>query len=285
MGFPKRATAFCIMALGDLVIRSVVAPSRSLKDAVNALLEYVGGASLLLFETLRWLGHSSSWRGRRILTQMERIGWGSLPIVSFISLTIGVAVAFQTAYQMQKFSFSTQIYTASFASLMIFREIGPVLTALIVAGRVGASITAELGTMVITQQIDALRALATNPIRFLVVPRFLALFIALPLLTVYADAIGVLGGYLVGVTQLHIGSQLYFEMSTMLLALKDLGTGLIKALVFAVIICAISCYEGLRTVGGAEGVGRATTWSVVVSFTLIIAADSFFTAIFYFIGQ
>jgi len=216
---------------------------------------------------------------------MERIGWGSLPIVSFISLTIGVAVAFQTAYQMQKFSFSTHIYTASFASLMIFREIGPVLAALIVAGRVGAAITAELGTMAITQQIDALRALATNPTKFLVVPRFLALIIGLPLLTIYADAIGLLGGYLVGVTQLDIGSRLYFEMSAILLAVKDLGTGLVKAFVFAVIICIISCYEGLRTGGGAEGVGRATTRSVVVSFTLIIAADSFFTAVFYFTGQ
>lgn len=265
--------------------RSITAMPRALGDWLRIFLDYVGGASLLLFETLRWMGHPSSWRWSRILTQIERIGWGSLSIVSFISLTIGVAVAFQTAYQMQKFSFSTNIYTASFGSLMIFREIGPVLTALIVAGRVGASITAELGTMAITQQIEALRALATNPIKFLVVPRFLALVIGLPLLTVYADAVGVFGGYLVGITQLHIGSQLYFEMATALLALKDLWTGLVKALVFAVIICVISCYEGLRTEGGAEGVGRATTWSVVISFTLIIAADSFFTAIFYFIGQ
>jgi len=216
---------------------------------------------------------------------MERIGWGSLPIVSLIALTIGMAVAFQTAYQMQKFKLGTNIYSASFAALMIFREIGPVLTALIVAGRVGAAISAELGTMKITQQIDALRSLATNPIRYLVVPRFLALLFSLPLLTVYADAVGVLGGYLVGITQLGIGSRLYLEMSTLMLAFKDLGTGLLKSVVFAVIICVISCYEGFRTEGGAEGVGRATTWSVVISFMLIIAADSFFTAIFYFAGQ
>ncbi len=252
---------------------------------IQALLSYVGEASWLILETLRWLGHPSSWRLDRILGQIERIGWGSLPIVSFISLTIGMAVAFQTAYQMQKFSFSTNIYTASFSSLMIFREIGPVLTALIVAGRVGASITAELGTMAITQQIDALRSLATNPIKFLVVPRFLALIIGVPLLTVYAGAIGVFGGYLVGILQLGLSSPLYVEMSTAFLALKDLWTGLVKAFVFAVIICTISCLEGFRTIGGAEGVGRATTRSVVISFTLIIAADSFFTAIFYFSGQ
>ena len=266
-------------------MRVLTAPSRSLGDWLHAVLSYVGGASLLLFEALRWLSHPSSWRWSRIVAQMERIGWGSLSIVTFISFTIGIAVTLQAAYQMQKFSFSSHIYTASFATLMIFREIGPVLTALIVAGRVGAAITAEVGTMVITQQIDALKALATNPVRFLVVPRFLALILGLPLLTVYADAVGVLGGYLMGITQLDIGSRLYFEMSTTLLAMKDLWTGLAKALVFAVIICIVSCYEGLRTTGGAEGVGRATTWSVVVSFTLIIAADSFFTAIFYFTGQ
>jgi phospholipid/cholesterol/gamma-HCH transport system permease protein len=196
-----------------------------------------------------------------------------------------MAVAFQAAYQMKKFSFPTQIYTASFSTLMIFREIGPVLTALLVAGRVGASITAELGTMQITQQIDALRAMAANPVRTLVVPRFIALVIGLPLLTIYGDAIGVFGGYLVGVTQLGLSSALYIQMATEMLAFKDLWTGLVKALVFAVIIAIISCYQGFRTEGGAEGVGRATTWSVVATFTLIIAADSFFTAIFYFAGQ
>lgn len=252
---------------------------------LNASLSYIGGVSLLLFETIRWLGYPGSWRWGRIIAQMERIGWGSLPIVTLISLTIGVAVAFQTAYQMQKFGFATNIYTASFSTLMIFREIGPVLTALIVAGRVGASITAEVGTMRITQQIDALRALATNPVRFLVVPRLLALVVGLPILTVYANAVGVGGGFLVGITQLDISPRLYLEMAIALLALKDLWTGLLKSLVFAVIICIVSCYEGFRTEGGAEDVGRATTWSVVISFMLIIAADSFFTAIFYFAGQ
>ncbi len=250
-----------------------------------ALVRYVDEVTLLFFNTLRWLGRPSSWRWGRILTQLERIGWGSLPIVSFIALTIGMAVAFQAAYQMKKFSFPTHIYTASFSTLMIFREIGPVLTALLVAGRVGASITAELGTMQITQQIDALRAMAANPVRTLVVPRFIALVIGLPVLTIYGDAIGVLGGYLVGVTQLGLSSALYMQMATEMLAFKDLWTGLVKALVFAVIIAIVSCYQGFRTEGGAEGVGRATMWSVVIVFTLIIAADSFFTAIFYFVGQ
>jgi phospholipid/cholesterol/gamma-HCH transport system permease protein len=168
---------------------------------------------------------------------------------------------------------------------MIFREIGPVLTALIIAGRVGASMTAEIGTMKITQQIDALRSLATNPVRYLVVPRFIAMIIALPILTAYADVIGIVGGYTVGTTHLQIGSQLYVEMATALLAFRDVWTGILKALLFAMIICMVSCYEGFKTGMGAEGVGRATTRSVVISFILIITADSFVTAIYYFTGN
>lgn len=249
------------------------------------LANYVGESTLLLAETLRWTLRPGAWRASRVLGQIERIGWRSLPIVSFIALTIGMAVAYQTAYQMQQFGFGTYIYTASFSALMLFREIGPVLTGLIVAGRVGAAITAELGTMQITQQVDALRALATDPVKYLVVPRFIALLVALPLLTLYADVIGLLGSYIVGTTQLDIGSQLYIHMSQTLLSLKDLWTGLVKSVVFAVIIGVVSCHEGFRTRGGAEGVGRSTTWSVVIASTLIIAADAFFTAVFYFMGQ
>ncbi len=261
------------------------AGSRAFGSRVTAFLQTTGEVALLFAETLRWLSHPSAWRWSRILRQLVAIGLGSLLIVSLISFTIGMAVAFQTAYQMQKFSFPSAMYTASFSSLMIFREIGPVLTALLVAGRVGASMTAEIGTMRITQQIDAMRSLATNPVRYLVVPRFLAMLVGLPLLTIYADGIGVFGGYLVGTTQMHVGPQLYIEMSTALLAFKDLWTGLLKAVVFAVIISIVSCHQGFRTSGGAEGVGRSTTWSVVISFTLIIAADSMITAFFYFTRQ
>lgn len=245
----------------------------------------IGELSILLISTLRWTTHRSSWRLSRIVDQLIRIGWKSLPVVSIISFTIGMAVAFQTAYQMSKFTFPSPMYTASFSSLMIFREIGPVLTALIVAGHVGASMTAEIGTMKITQQIDALRSLAANPISYLVVPRFLALIVGLPLLTAYADVVGVVGGYTVGTAHLQIGSQLYVEMATALLAFRDIWTGLLKALIFAMIICTVACYEGFRTGLGAEGVGKSTTRSVVISFLLIIMADSFVTAIYYFTGN
>lgn len=252
---------------------------------MGRFLRSIGELTLLFTETLAWMIRPSSWRGNRILDQLVRIGWKSLPVVSLISFMIGMAVAFQTAYQMSKFTFPSPMYTASFSSLMIFREIGPVLTALIIAGRVGASMTAEIGTMKITQQIDALRSLATNPVRYLVVPRFIAMIIALPILTAYADVIGIVGGYTVGTTHLQIGSQLYVEMATALLAFRDVWTGILKALLFAMIICMVSCYEGFKTGMGAEGVGRATTRSVVISFILIITADSFVTAIYYFTGN
>jgi len=192
-----------------------------------------------------------------------------------------MVLALQSAYQMQRMS--AEMYIASLVSLSMVRELGPVLTALVIAGRVGASITAELGTMKVTEQIDALEALATNPIKYLVVPRFLALLIMLPLLTVYADMVGILGGYSIGVFKLGIGSNMYWKMTYDPLIFKDVFTGLIKSTAFGIIIAIIACFQGLNTEGGAEGVGRATTLAVVISFIMIIAADCFFTALFYFV--
>jgi len=214
------------------------------------------------------------------MDQMNKIGVNSVPIVFLTSLFTGMVLALQSAYQMQKIS--ATMYVASLVSLSMCRELGPVLTALVVAGRVGASITAELGTMKVTEQVDALETLATNPIKYLAVPRFVALFFMLPLLTIYADFIGILGGYLVGVGKLGVTSSLYWRMTYDPLVLKDFFTGLIKSFAFAIIICIVACYQGLNSEGGAEGVGRATTLSVVSSFILIISADCFFTALFYF---
>jgi len=147
---------------------------------------------------------------------------------------------------------------------------------------VGAAISAELGTMKVTEQIDALQTLATNPIKYLVTPRLVALVIMLPLLTIYSDAIGMLGGYIVGVWKLNVGSVVYLRMTFDYLVLKDIFTGLIKSVFFAVVIAIVGCYQGLTTEGGAEGVGKSTTRAVVVSFILIIAGDCLFTALFYF---
>ncbi|NQT90909.1 MAG: ABC transporter permease [Candidatus Omnitrophica bacterium] len=248
----------------------------------KATLHYIGGITVLLLETIFW-SFVPPFRRRQFFSQVYRIGVSSLPIVFLTAMFTGMVLALQSAYQMQRIS--AQMYIASLVALSMVRELGPVLTALVVAGRVGASITAELGTMKVTEQIDALETLATNPVKYLVVPRFLALLVVLPLLTIYADFIGILGGYIVGVFKLHISSNMYLNMTTSPLGLKDLYTGLLKSGIFAVIIAIVGCYEGFRTTGGAEGVGRSTTLSVVTSFVLIIAADCLFTALFYFIGR
>lgn len=246
------------------------------------LIHYVGGASMLFVRTLGWIPIPPIKR-RNIISQMKKIGVDSLPIVFLTSLFTGIVLALQSAYQMQKLQ--AEMYIASLVSLSMTRELGPVLTALVVAGRVGASITAELGTMRVTEQIDALETLATNPIKYLVVPRFLALVLMLPVLTIYADLIGIIGGYIVGVGRLGVSSSMYLRMTWEPLVYKDIFTGLIKAVSFAFIICIIACYEGMNTEGGAEGVGKSTTLAVVTSFILIIAADCFITALFYFAFQ
>ncbi|MFH1868505.1 MAG: ABC transporter permease [Candidatus Omnitrophota bacterium] len=260
-----------------------------LKDALkrftkkfNSLLYYIGGAVILFVETV-FYSFVPPIRIRQILDQMYKIGVSSLPIVFLTAMFTGMVLALQSAYQMQRIS--AQMYIASLVALSMTRELGPVLTAIVVAGRVGASITAELGSMKVTEQIDALETLATNPVKYLVVPRFIAIVFMLPLLTVYADFIGMFGGYVVGVFKLHISSNMYLNMTTNPLGIKDVFTGLLKSVVFAVIIVIVGCYEGFRTSGGAEGVGRSTTLSVVTSFILIIAADCFFTALFYFIWR
>ena len=242
-------------------------------------LHYAGGITVLTARTVFWT-FMPPFKRRPILEQMVKVGIDSLPIVFLTCLFTGMVLALQSAYQMQKME--AKLYIASLVALSLTRELGPVLTALVVAGRVGASIAAELGTMKVTEQIDALETLATNPIKYLVVPRFIALFFMLPLLTIYGDIVGILGGYMIGVWRLNILSNLYWDMTWNPLKVKDIATGLIKSFAFAVVICIVACYEGMRVEGGAEGVGAATTRAVVVSFILIIAADCLFTALFYF---
>lgn len=245
-------------------------------------IRYAGGISLLMGETLFWIP-IPPLRRRQIIEQMSKIGVDSLPIVTLISLFTGMVLALQSAYQMQRFS--AEMYIASLVAFSMTRELGPVLTALIVAGRVGASITAEIGTMKVTEQIDALETLATNPVKYLVAPRFLALIIMMPVLTLYSDLIGIMGGYVIGVYKLNISHAMYMKNTWQPLKYKDLYTGLIKSFFFGIIVCIVACYEGMTSKGGAEGVGRSTTSSVVVSFILIIASDCFFTALFYFVSR
>jgi len=241
---------------------------------------FVGGLANLTVKTI-YLSFMPPYKKERIFEQAKKSGIDSFPLVSLIALFIGFIFALQTAYFMQRIG--SELYIASMVALSIVRELGPVITALVVAGRVGAAITAEIGSMQVTEQIDALEIFATNPVKYLVVPRFIALSLMLPILTLYADAIGILGSYIICVLRLGISSTMYLRVTFEALWYKDIFTGLVKTVFFGMIIAIISCYEGFNVKGGAEGVGRATTRSVVFSFIMIIIADCIFTALFYFI--
>lgn len=238
-----------------------------------------GGVSFLLIDTLRAL-FKTKLRWKATLDQMVKIGVQSLSLVSMTALFTGMVLSLQSAYQLKLFA-ATQ-FTADLVALSIARELGPVLTAMVVAGRVGASIAAELGTMKVTEQIDAMRALAVDPVRYLVVPRFVAAILMLFVLTIYADWIGMLGGYLIAVFKLDMSSHMYLKRSIKAMIPKDVWTGLIKAFFFGGIISIVGCYFGFKAKNGAEGVGRATTLAVVAALVLTIASDAIFTAIFYF---
>ena len=240
---------------------------------------------ILLYQTLFWI-FVGPFRQRpvkrpAVFEQMVFMGTKSIIIVFFVTLFTGIVLAMQSAHQLAKMGGT--IYVASLVSISICRELGPVLTALVIAGRIGAAITAEIGSMKVNEQLEALEAMAINPIRFLVVPKFLALFFMLPCLTVIGDISGMLGGYLIGVYNLKINSYLYLQTAFKFLTLKDIYTGLLKSFVFAMIISLVGSYQGIHTRGGAVGVGRATTISVVTSFILIIVADCIVTGIFFFL--
>ena len=208
---------------------------------------------------------------RRITQQMKAIGVDSLGLVTVVSLFTGAVAAVQAAYQF------SSVVPLKFLGSVILRsviiELGPVLTALVVGGSVGASIAAELGTMKVTEQIDALRAMAINPVRYLVVPRVIAAIIMLPVITVFADAIAVFGGWVVAVTSLGVNTPTYVSGLRDFFYLRDLMGGLAKAVIFGGIIGMMGCYYGFTTEGGAEGVGIATTRAVISSCVLVLISD------------
>lgn len=249
-------------------------------NIVFSFIRYAGDLSLLFGRTLYHI-FTPPFKTHRVLTQAKRIGPGSFLIASLVAFFIGMIMALQMAYLMLEMS--AEIYIPSVVAVSLTRELAPVLTALIVAGRIGAGITAEIGSMTVTEQVDALRAFAVNPVKYLVVPRFLGLVIMLPVLTVFADLVGMLGGYVICVYKLFISPTMYFTMIAEALTVKDVMTGLTKTVFFGAIIALVGCHQGLNVQSGAEGVGRSTTIAVVISFILIIVADCFFTTLFYFI--
>jgi phospholipid/cholesterol/gamma-HCH transport system permease protein len=216
---------------------------------------------------------------RQIAEQMLRIGYNSLPVVGLTAFFTGGALALQIYLGSSRFN--AEALVASIVALGITRELGPVLAGLMVAGRVGASIAAELGTMRVTEQIDALVTLSTNPYKYLVGPRVVAATICLPLLVAIADTIGIFGGYIVGTRSLDFNNYAYIKNTADFLELDDVISGLIKAAVFGFIIAIMGCYHGFNSKGGAQGVGRATTNAVVSSAILILAANFALTSLLF----
>lgn len=211
----------------------------------------------------------------RIFEQITNLGIGSLSITIVIGLTMGLVMTLQFGHGLAKFGGT--LYVPAIVSLSLFREMAPIFTSLLVAGRVGSGIAAEIGAMNVTQQVDALRALGTSPIRVLVVPRLLALMIALPLLTALADFFGLLGGFIVANLEFDMSFGFYLNKVLTTLRLHDLTSGMIKAIIFAMIIVLVACYKGLRTKEGTKGVGSAATWVVVTSSIWILISDFFMT--------
>ena len=254
---------------------------------LTAGLRYFGGAAYLFYDAGRWLVRALLLRRVRmgwssLAAQMVRVGVRSVPIVVLLQAFIGIILTLQIAPILK--SYSSLERTADIVAVAMFRELGPLLSAVVLSGFAGASIAAEIGAMVESEEIKALRAHALDPIRFLVLPRFLATVIMLTGLTVVADVVGVFGGLLTSWWLLHLNAANYLESTRLALVYKDFFTGLSKAVVFGVLISMIACYEGLKVSGGAEGVGRATTATVVKSIVALIATDCIFTTAFYLLG-
>jgi phospholipid/cholesterol/gamma-HCH transport system permease protein len=216
---------------------------------------------------------------RTILREMVNIGYFSLPVVGLTAIFTGMVLALQSYTGFSRFSAEGAVATV--VVLSVTRELGPVISGLMVAGRVGAAMAAEIGTMRVTDQIDALTTLSTDPLRYLVLPRLLAGIITLPMLVVVADIIGVFGGYLVGVYKLGFNPQAYLNGTWQRLETTDVVSGLVKAAVFGFIVALMGCYQGYYSRGGAQGVGRATTYAVVSASILILVVDYLITAAFF----
>jgi phospholipid/cholesterol/gamma-HCH transport system permease protein len=215
------------------------------------------------------------------LEQMDLIGVGSLPIVILTGFFIGGVMVLQTSAQFEKFGETA--LTGDAVSLALVRELGPAITALLVAGRNASGIASELGSMVVTEQVDAMRALGTDPMRKLVTPRVVATVLMLPLLTVVSDFVGLCGGFSVAYFTLRLGAAQFWHRAVDALALGDVVQGLAKPFIFGLIIATVGCYEGLRVKGGTQGVGRATTTAVVVSSVFILVVDTFITKLLLYI--
>ncbi|HJQ85807.1 MAG TPA: ABC transporter permease [Candidatus Binatia bacterium] len=265
--------------LGAEAVRTPPSGARAalLPPVLVPFFDALGGMALLTRDAVgSAIRRPPGWR--LLAEQMEQIGWRSLSIVNLTALFTGMVLALQLGSYLSRFG--AKMFVSRIVGMSLVRELGPVLTALMIGGRVGAGITAELGSMAVTDQIDAVRALGASPVRNLVVPRLIAILVMLPVLTIIGNLIGVLGGLVLSVTELNVSASFYMNSLTQVLLLQDVFSGIGKSFFFAYFIGIIACYNGLAVTGGADGVGRATTRTVVAASITVLISDFFLTKLF-----
>jgi phospholipid/cholesterol/gamma-HCH transport system permease protein len=245
---------------------------------VRDIITFIGASvTALMYD----LSHPRNLMWDRIWRLIERSGSDAVPIVTLLSFLMGAILAFQGAIQLRKFG--ANIFVADLVSLSICLEMGPLLTALIVSGRSGAAYAAHIGTMQVTEEVDALRVMAIDPIRYLVSPRILAVAFVLPCLTLFADLLGIVGGCIVAAFSLDVTPVAYFNQVHKVLEMSDVVKGLVKSFVFGIEIATIGCLKGFQVRGGAESVGNATTSAVVTSIFILTVTDAVFAVLYYYL--
>ena len=249
------------------------------RDFVN-FITFIGDLLTALAYTLM---HPGTLRGKDVLFYVQRAGVDGLPIVAMIGALMGLIMAFMSYLQFKQFG--ANIYVPTLVSFAMIKELGPIMTAILVAGRSGSAFAAEIGTMQVNEEVDALQTMGFDPVRFLAVPKVLAAVIVVPILTVYADVAGILGGLIIGVTTLDLTFKTYISQSIKTIQVFDVVTSLIKAAVFAGLISAIGCQRGFQVRAGAQDVGKFTTSAVVAAIFLIVVADSIFAIMLYYVKR
>ncbi len=267
---PKAAHESFIAQIGDASVNIA-------RDFIDVV-EFVGELLVALFYTIL---HPRTLRVKDVLFYMKRAGVDGLPIVGLISVLIGLIIAFMSFLQLKQVG--ANIFVPSLVSFAMVKELGPIMTAILVAGRSGSAFAAEIGTMVVNEEVDALKIMGFDPIRFLAVPKVMAMIIVVPILTIYSDFFGVLGGMIVGVTGLDLTVNTYLTQSLKTIKVFDIVTSLIKAGVFAALIAGIGCQRGFKVRSGAQDVGKYTTSAVVSAIFLIVVADSIFAVTLYYL--
>lgn len=240
----------------------------------------VGQAMLMLAEATLFIPWALDKRSRHeLFYQLYLTGIKSLGVITVVAAFTGMILALQTGLELRRFGLQQNIGTA--VTVVMLREMGPFMTALIIAASVGSAIAAQIGTMVVSEEVSALEIMSINPVRFLVLPRLLALAIMMPMLTVYTNILGIVGGAVIGATQLQVSFQAYFDNAQLYAQNKDLYVGLLKAFVFGVVIATTACHQGFSTSEGAVGVGQATRRTVIISFLVILVLGYMLTRVFY----